>query len=70
MPISYKGVPLYYYFGIFSLQESGEYFLLEPQVGDYDYEEPYFEPASEEEELLQQLNKMSIPFIDEEKELK
>ena len=30
---------------------------------DHDYEEPYFEPASEEEGLLLQLKKMSIPMI-------
>jgi len=33
---------------------------------DHDYEEPYFEPASEEEDLLQQLKKMSISVIHEE----
>ena len=57
----------------------GNYFVLErnkeeiqaaqQKVEDYDYEEPYFEPASEEEDLLQQLQKMAIPFIEEHKEL-
>ena len=58
------------------MQGSGNYFLLtegesqaQPNVEDHDYEEPYFEPASKEEELLQQLKAMSVPFIDEGREL-
>jgi hypothetical protein len=39
------------------------------KLGEHDYEEPYFEPASEEEGVLQQLQKMSIPVVDENKEL-
>ena len=38
-------------------------------LSEHDYEEPYFEPASEEEGLLLQLKKMSIPMI-LEKELR
>ena len=30
---------------------------------DHDYEEPYFEPASEEEDIISQLRKMAIPVI-------
>ena len=54
-------------------QGNDNYFLLtkeESQMEDHDYEEPYFEPASEEEDLLQQLKTMSVPFIDEDGELK
>ena len=58
------------------MQGSGYYFSLtegesqaQPNVEDHDYEEPYFEPASEEEELLRQLKAMSVPFIDEDREL-
>lgn len=58
-------------------QPDGEYYLLAREgseevtmkLEDHDYEEPYFEPASEEEDLLQQLRKMLIPVIDENKEL-
>ena len=58
-------------------QADGAYYLLAREgsvevsikLDDHDYEEPYFEPASEEEGLLQQLRKMSIPMVDEEKEI-
>ena len=30
---------------------------------DHDYEEPYFEPASEEEDIISQLKNMAIPVI-------
>ena len=58
-------------------QADGAYYLLARegsvevsiQLEDHDYEEPYFEPASEEEGLLQQLRKMTIPMVDEENEL-
>lgn len=30
---------------------------------DHDYEEPYWEPASKEEELMDQLAKLSVPVI-------
>ena len=30
---------------------------------DHDYEEPYFEPASEEEDIISQLKMMAIPVI-------
>ena len=59
------------------MQGNDNYFLLTEEetqaqlnVEDHDYEEPYFEPASEEEELLQQLKAMPVPFIDEDRELK
>ena len=35
----------------------------------HDYEEPYFEPATEEEGLLLQLKKLSIPVLEEEEEI-
>ena len=35
----------------------------------HEYEEPYFAPASEEEFLLEQLKKMSIPAVDENEQL-
>ena len=36
---------------------------------EHDYEEPYFEPASEEDDLLQQLKKLYIPVIEQGKAL-
>ena len=30
---------------------------------DHDYEEPYWEPASKEEELMEQLSKLNVPVI-------
>ena len=30
---------------------------------DHDYDEPFFEPACKEDELLQQLKNLSIPII-------
>ena len=33
---------------------------------DHDYDEPYFEPATEEEAILEQLCKLAIPTIEEE----
>ena len=58
---------------------NGNYYLLSAHPATYevpvslqeehDYEEPYFEPASEEDDLLQQLKKLYIPVIEQEKEL-
>lgn len=31
--------------------------------GEHDYDEPYFQPADEEEDLLQQLHKLAVPNI-------
>ena len=39
------------------------------EILNHDYEEPYFEPASEVESLLEQLKKMSIPLVDEIRDL-
>lgn len=39
------------------------------QIKDHDYEEPYFKPANEEEGLLIQLKKLSIPVLEEETEI-
>lgn len=50
----------------FLLAREGSVDNLEKLEEEHDYEEPYFEPASEEEALLQQLKKMSIPIITEE----
>jgi hypothetical protein len=36
---------------------------------NHDYEEPFFKPATEEEDLLEQLKKMSISVVEENKEL-
>ena len=36
---------------------------------NHKYEEPYFAPASEEEVLLEQLKKMSVPAVDENEQL-
>lgn len=33
---------------------------------NHDYDEPYFEPAYKEEELLSQLRSLSVPVIAEE----
>ena len=53
----------------------GAYYFLTKEAGsvvdtleeiEHDYEEPYFEPATEEEGLLQQLLKLSIPVLEEE----
>jgi hypothetical protein len=41
---------------------------LREEVLNHDYEEPFFKPASEEEGILAQLKKMSIPMVDENKE--
>ena len=30
---------------------------------EHDYEEPYWEPASKEEELMDQLSKLNVPVI-------
>ena len=30
---------------------------------EHDYEEPYWEPANKEEELMQQLSKLNVPMI-------
>ena len=30
---------------------------------EHDYEEPYWEPASKEEELMEQLSKLNVPVI-------
>jgi hypothetical protein len=42
--------------------------LAREEVLNHDYEEPFFKPASEEESILEQLKKMSIPVVDENKE--
>ena len=39
---------------------------VESAVISHDYDELYFEPASEEKELLQQLKQLLIPIIPEE----
>lgn len=52
------------------MQVDTGYYLLGRRGSEHDYEEPYFEPASKEEDLLQQLIKLSIPIILEEKDLK
>ena len=30
---------------------------------DHDYEEPYWEPANQEEELIAQLSKLKVPVV-------
>ncbi len=56
-------------------EPNGAYFMLTKDEAvplapeDHDYEEPYFEPASEEEDLLQQLKKLCIPVIKDEKDI-
>ena len=45
-------------------QGASNYYLLKREgslsVAEHDYEEPYFEPASGEEGLLQQLKRMAV----------
>ena len=41
-----------------------------PDELEHDYEEPYFEPATEEEGLLAQLKKLSIPVLEQETKVK
>ena len=35
----------------------------EKKDDDHDYEEPYWEPANKEEELMDQLSKLNVPVI-------
>ena len=61
-----------------STQLNGAYHVLDASTGEgvlleeleHDYEEPYFEPATEEEGLLAQLKKLSIPVLEQETEMK
>jgi hypothetical protein len=43
--------------------------LVREEIPNHDYEGPFFKPATEEEDLLEQLKEMSIPVIDENKDL-
>ena len=40
--------------------------MREAILENHDYEEPYFEPASEEESLIRQLKNMSVPVANQD----
>ena len=52
------------------LEGSATMIIIINQLEEHEYEELYFEPVSEEEGLLLQLKKLSIPVLEEGTEIK